>query len=64
MLGSDISVNGMLTLTNGSLDISNHVLTINGNIAAGGSGMLYSAGTGSLVVNSASSPAGSLQFSS
>jgi len=64
ILGQDLTVNGMLTLTNGKLALNGHTLTLGstGNIAASGSGSLMGSSTSNLVINSTTGVTGNLRF--
>ena len=62
-LGTDLTVAGTLSLQSGTLVLSSYDLNINGNISAGGSGMISSSVYSNISVNTSGSPSGSLQFS-
>lgn len=63
-LGSDVNVNGMLTLSNGTLMLNGNTLTINatGNLAATGTGNIMGSSTSNLVVNSTAGLTGVIRF--
>ncbi|MCW3120985.1 MAG: hypothetical protein JWQ38_477 [Flavipsychrobacter sp.] len=63
-LGSDLNMNGMLTLTAGSLGLNGHTLTLGtgSNIAGTGTGTITGSSTSSLIINTTGSLTGSLRF--
>jgi hypothetical protein len=63
-LASSLTTNGMLTLQSGVLKLNGYNFTINGNVAASGTGTIFSTSTSNVALTSSSSPAGSLRFAS
>ncbi len=63
-LGSDLAINGMLTLTAGTLSLVGHTLTLNptGNISAAGVGTITGSTLSNLVVNTTGGLTGALRF--
>jgi len=63
-LGSDLSINNLLTLTAGTLSLAGNVLTINptGDLSAAGIGTITGGTLSNLVVNSTSGLTGALRF--
>ena len=61
-LASDLIVNGITTLTSGSLNLNGHNLTIGGTIAAAGLGTFSGSSTSSITI-SGTGAAGTLAFS-
>jgi len=61
-LGSDLKVDGTLTLQSGSLVLSGNDLDITGTIAAAGSGTISSSALSDISVATATSPLGALRF--
>lgn len=64
MLGTDLTVNGMLTLGAGSLVINGNELTIAGNLSAAGTGTIGGSATSSLSVMTSGNVTGDLTFTS
>jgi hypothetical protein len=66
MLGSDLSVNGMLTLSAGTLTLNGHNLSLNGaaDVASSGTGTITGSTTSNLIVNTTGSVTGALRFAS
>jgi hypothetical protein len=64
-LGGDLTINGTLTLTQGTLTLNNNDLTfaVNGNVAASGSGSIVSTAGSNITVTSNNSFTGGLNFS-
>ncbi|MDX2001486.1 MAG: T9SS type A sorting domain-containing protein [Chitinophagales bacterium] len=63
-LGSDLTITGTLTLTDGQLGLNGNDLTINGNIAAGGTGTIAGNGSSNLTLNISGNLGGDLDFTS
>ncbi|HSY77119.1 MAG TPA: T9SS type A sorting domain-containing protein, partial [Bacteroidia bacterium] len=61
-LGSDMAVD-TINLKTGTLVLNSHNLSINGNIAAAGSGMLFSTSVSTVSITAATSTAGDITFS-
>ena len=63
-LSGDLSINGLLSLTSGTLWLNGHTLTLNStaDVAATGAGMLAGSSTSNLVVNTTGSLSGALAF--
>lgn len=63
-LGSDLNLDGTLTLNSGSMNLNGHTLTLNAtaNVAAVGSGTITGSNTSSIVINTGSSLSGTLSF--
>lgn len=57
-----LTVNGLLTLSSGTLMLDSAYLKLAGNIDAAGTGTINSAGTGSLELDVLTAPMGSLRF--
>jgi hypothetical protein len=62
-LGSDLNVADTLNLAAGTLVLNGKNLSVMGNIAASGTGMIFSTSASNVSVSTAASPAGSLSFS-
>ncbi len=65
-IGSNLNLNGMLSLTSGSLTLGSHTLTLSGSadIAVSGTGSLMGSATSNLVLNTTGSITGALNFAS
>ncbi|MES2688942.1 MAG: T9SS type A sorting domain-containing protein [Bacteroidota bacterium] len=63
-LGSDVNVKGTLSLTSGTLNMNEHVLNLNGDVAATGTGVIGSSNQSDLIIAGAASLTGSLRFAS
>ena len=63
-LGSDLGINGILTLTAGTLSLAGHTLTLNttGNLSAAGIGTITGSTLSNLVVNTTGGLTGALRF--
>ena len=61
-LASDLTVNGTLSMTSGTLDLGGKNLTITGDLASSGTGTIKSTSTSNIVLNSTSGIAGTLDF--
>ncbi|MCD6011180.1 MAG: hypothetical protein K0Q79_1042 [Flavipsychrobacter sp.] len=63
-LGTDLTLDGTLTLTSGSLSIGTHTLTLGAgaDVAASGSGTLTGSATSDLVISTGGSLSGALRF--
>lgn len=62
-LTSSITINGTLTTTSGSLNLSGYDLTLNGTIAAGGNGTISTSNAASNInINTSSGTGGTLSF--
>ena len=63
-LGSDLNINGMLTMTAGTLSLNGHNLVFNaaGNLAASGTGAIYSSATSNIIVNATTGLTGAIRF--
>lgn len=62
-LGSNLTVAGTLTLQAGTLVLNGYDLTVSGNIAEPGIGDISSTALSNLIINTATSPNGSVRFS-
>lgn len=62
MLGSDLTVSGMLTLGAGSLSLNGNTLTITGNISGAGTGSISGSSSSSLAIMASGNVTGDLTF--
>ncbi len=64
MLGSGLTLYGMLTLTSGTLSLSGHTLTLGAgaDISASGTGTLTGSASSGLIISTSGSPIGPLRF--
>lgn len=63
-LQSDLTVNGMLSMTSGNMNLNGHNLTIMGDLAASGSGTISSTNASNITIQRSGSTSGSLRFAS
>jgi len=63
-LGSDLNVNGLVTLSNGTLSLNGHSLTLTntGNLSASGTGSIIGSTTSDIIVNTTGSLGGPIRF--
>ena len=62
-LGSDLGVEGELGLEGGTCSLNGFTLTINGDIASGGSGSISGGGSSGIIINASGDLSGALTFS-
>jgi fibronectin-binding autotransporter adhesin len=62
-LASDAKIQGTLNLQSGTLDLNNHDLQINGNIASSGNGEIASSSSSDVMIYTTTAPNGALRFS-
>jgi hypothetical protein len=62
ILGNNLSINGILKLQSGTLDLNGYDLTLNGDLSSTGTGTIYSTSDSDIMISHTSSLTGGLRF--